>query len=86
MQITPNIFSFKCSQTHIICVVIDKITHRVNRIQWGIPFFLSFHEAVWHVLHNDFLSWDLQNFIYLMSSMTFLYLLTVKDNFVNCKG
>ena len=36
VQIPPNIISLKCSQTHVICAVIDKITHCANKIQWGI--------------------------------------------------
>ena len=35
--------------------VIDKITHRANRIQWGIAnSFISFDEAVFHaILYHD---------------------------------
>ena len=60
------------SNTHVICPVSNKITHRVNRIQWGIAnSFITFDEAVLHVItQSDFLSWNLQNFIYLMGLMT----------------
>ena len=37
--------------------------------------FLSFDRAAWHVIKkSDFISRDFQNFIYLMSLMTFLNL------------
>ena len=59
------------SNTDVICAVIDKITYCANRIKWEIAklfIFTSFDEAVLHVTtQSDFLSWDLQNFIYLMS-------------------
>ena len=86
VQITPNTFSLVLSNTHVICAIINKITHRANRIQCGIAnSFISFDEAVLHVIsQSDFLSGDLQNFIYLMSLMTLICELTrifVKDLF-----
>ena len=55
------------SNIHVICAVIDKITHCANRIQWEQQSsFISFDEAVLQVItQSDFLSWDLQNFIYI---------------------
>ena len=36
VQITPYIFSFKCSQnTDVICAVIDIIKHRANKNSMG---------------------------------------------------
>ena len=53
--------------------MIDNITHRADRIQWDIAnlfyiYYIYIDEAVLHVtIQGEFLSWDLQNFIYLMS-------------------
>ena len=62
------------SNTHVIRAVIDKITHCANLIQWGIAklfYIYNIYEAVLQVTtQSDFLSWDLQNFIYLMNLMT----------------
>ena len=72
VQITSNVISLKCFQTHcVICAVIDKITQGTEfNGEWQSSF-ISFDEAVLQVItQSDFLSWDLQIFIYLISLMT----------------
>ena len=62
------IFSFRCSQTHVICAIIYIITHHVSRNSTGNSKTLYIiHKAALQIAQSDFLSSrHLQNLIDLM--------------------
>ena len=62
VQITPNIFSFNCSQTDVFCAVIDKVTHCANRTLMGnSKTLLQLHV----ITQSDFFLSDLQKIIFI---------------------
>ena len=53
VQTTPNTISFKVlPNTDVICPIIDKITHRANRIQWGIAKLFYIKKLAISLLNN----------------------------------